>query len=392
MRYLDLDANASHSPTQELLSRLFNCSQNLANPSSLHRPGQRARAALEEARESVRRLVNAAPRDKIVFTSGASEGNNTVILAVTGALSQSSNRGKKVFAGHIISSAIEHPCVLAPFKLLEGLGLDIDIVPPNSNGEVDCGAVARIVREDTKLVSLMAANNETGVVNNIAQLAKAVRERNRDTFIHTDAAQLVGKTPIDFSGLGVDFMTVSGHKFGALSGIGALVVREEVEFNPLILGGPQEGKFRGGTENLLGAISLNLAASDILSEGSKRFDSMRRVRDCFELEVVKAIPGCSVNGSSAARLPNTSSVYIPGVRADDLVVALDLLGVGISSGAACSSGKPEPSHVLLAMGQAEERVRSTVRVSFRADSKEDDAVYAAGMFLRAVNRMRYVNY
>lgn len=384
MRYIDLDANASHSPKQDLLSRLFNYSQSLANPSSLHRPGQRARAALEEAREIVRRLVGAAPGDKIVFTSGASEGNNTVILGATGALSQ----GKRRATGHLITSAIEHPCVLAPIKLLAGLGFDIDIVPPNSNGEVDCAAIAELVREDTKLVSIMAANNETGVINNIAQLAKAVRERNRDAVIHTDAAQMVGKSPIDFNGLGVDFMTVSGHKFGALSGVGALVVKGDVEINPLILGGPQEAKLRGGTENLLGVISLNLAASDILGNGSKRFDSMRRVRDRFELEIIRAISGCSVNGSSVARLPNTSSVYIPGVRADDLVVALDLLGVGISSGAACSSGKPEASHVLLAMGQAEERVRSTVRVSFRADSEEDDAVYAAEVFIRAVNKMR----
>jgi cysteine desulfurase len=277
---------------------------------------------------------------------------------------------------------------LAPVKLLADLGIDVDIVPPNPNGDVDCGSIAALIREDTKLVSIMAANNETGVINNIAQLTRAVRERNLDTIIHTDAAQIVGKRPVDFKGLGVDFMTISGHKLGALTGIGALVVRDDVEFNPLIVGGGQESKLRGGTENVLGIISLNLAASDILGDGPLRFNSMQRVRDRFELEIIKAIPECSVNGSSVDRLPNTTSVYIPGVRADDLVVALDLLGVGVSSGAACSSGKPEPSHVLLAMGQEEERVRSTVRVSFRADCKEDDAVYAAMTFLSAVNKMR----
>jgi cysteine desulfurase len=206
--------------------------------------------------------------------------------------------------------------------------------------------------------------------------------------VHTDAAQLVGKVGASFVDLGVDALTISGHKIGALSGIGALIVKEGISISPYILGGPQEGKLRGGTENLLGVISLGLAASDILSQGEERVRAMQLVRDAFEAQLLAELPDCQINGQTAIRLPNTTNVWVPRVRSDDLLVALDLDGIYVSSGAACSSGKPEPSHVLLAMGQKEERVRSTVRISFRADQGVALGAEAARRIAKVIKRMR----
>jgi cysteine desulfurase len=268
------------------------------------------------------------------------------------------------------------------------MGVAVALTPPDKTGEVHAESVRILLREDTTLVSVMAANNETGVLNNISEIASCVRQVAPKARLHSDAAQMVGKLPLQFAELPLDYLTVSGHKLGALTGVGALVIKQEAEISPLILGGPQENKLRGGTENVLGVISLGIVASDILAEGITRGQSMRLVRDVFERELLTALPDCGVNGQLAERLPNTTSVYIPRIRAEDLLVALDLEGIYISSGAACSSGKPEPSHVLSAMGQPEERVKSTVRVSFRADHDPHVGTMAAQKFAQIVTRMR----
>jgi len=372
---IDLDANATYVPSKSL-QELVAAWQQLGNPSSIHRGGQRAKAAVEQARELVRKLVGAGPKDSIVFTSGASEANNTVVCSAV-------RRG-----GHLVSSNIEHPCVLAPLTTAVKSGSDLSFVNANPSGEVLPAAVIDSVRADTTFVSIMTANNETGVVNDLESITRQVRSVAPRAFVHTDAAQVVGKLPFSFNQLGVDCMTLSGHKFGALSGTGAMIIRDGATVEPLILGGPQEGKMRGGTENVLGIISLGLAASDILSEGVKRESAMRAARDTFEQALLARLANCEVNGTAVRRLPNTSSVFIEGVRADDLVVALDLEGIYVSSGAACSSGKPEPSHVLTAMGQTEQRVRSTIRVSFRADQHPEMGLRVAGRIAEVVTRMR----
>jgi len=372
---IDLDANATYVPSKSL-QELVAAWQQLGNPSSIHRGGQRAKAAVEQARELVRKLVGAGPKDSIVFTSGASEANNTVVCSAV-------RRG-----GHLVSSNIEHPCVLAPLTTAVKSGSDLSFVNANPSGEVLPAAVIDSVRADTTFVSIMTANNETGVVNDLESITRQVRSVAPRAFVHTDAAQVVGKLPFSFNQLGVDCMTLSGHKFGALSGTGAMIIRDGATVEPLILGGPQEGKMRGGTENVLGIISLGLAASDILSEGVKRESAMRAARDTFEQALLARLANCEVNGTAVRRLPNTSSVFIEGVRADDLVVALDLEGIYVSSGAACSSGKPEPSHVLTAMGQTEQRVRSTIRVSFRADQQPEMGLRVAGRIAEVVTRMR----
>jgi cysteine desulfurase len=373
---IDLDANSTYAPSVEIQGVICRAWHRLGNPSSLHRGGQRARAEVEKAREAVRRLVGATKDDLVVFTSGATEANNTVVGV-----------GWRTVA----ISAVEHPCVLGPAKRLQKLGGDVRIIPVNSNGEIGSRALLQTLLPETELVSVMIANNETGVRNDIESLIAIAREVNPRVVFHTDAAQALGKQPISFTTIGADLLTVSGHKIGALSGVGALIIKHGVSMSPLLLGGSQEHKLRGGTENVLGIVSFGEAAQLVYETLSARIDTMRTLRDGFEEAISRALPECEFNGQATGRLPNTSSMYIPGVVGDDLVVALDLEGILVSSGAACSSGKPEPSHVLLAMGQDERRVRSTVRISFRADQSLEIVPPVVDAIARIVSRMRSEN-
>jgi cysteine desulfurase len=276
-----------------------------------------------------------------------------------------------------------------PLERAAADGCDVQLAEVTPQGIVTADTVLSLVNEDTSLVSLMSANNETGVVNEVGAVGSALRARAGERVIlHSDVAQVLGKGPFSMVDLGVDAVTISGHKFGSVSGVGALIVHESVSLKPIILGGPQEEKLRGGTENVLGIVHMGLVAKEIASEVAVRAQAMQRVRDAFEKTVQAKLPGCECNGANLQRLPNTSSVFIPGVRADDLVVALDLKGILVSAGAACSSGKPQPSHVLTAMGQDEERVRQTVRFSFRADQSEELGKQVAEAVIQAVSRMR----
>lgn len=374
---IDCDANATYAPDERIRGVIASCLLDLGNPSSLHRGGQRAKAVIEESRASVRELVGAHATDTVIFTSGATEANNT-ILAAFGKL------------GTTISTRIEHPCVLGPLKRLEAAGRKVVFVAPDQHGVITPEAIGAVVTPDTRLVSVMAANNEVGVVNNLRKIARAVKAVAPQAIIHSDAAQLLGKGSVDMYDMSVDILTLSAHKIGALSGTGAIVARHGLEIEPLIVGGPQEGKLRGGTENVLGIAVFGAVARMIVEDLPHRVDAMVRVRNAFEGLIQSEISDAQINGVAAERLPNTSSVYIPGVRADDLIVAMDLERILISSGAACSSGKPEPSHVLLAMGQDEERVRSTIRVSFRADMQEAEVPRIVRALSAAVDRMRKV--
>lgn len=374
---IDCDANATYAPDERIRGVIASCLLDLGNPSSLHRGGQRAKALVEESRASVRELVGAHATDTVIFTSGATEANNT-ILATFGKL------------GTTISTRIEHPCVLGPVKHLEAAGHKVILVAPNEHGVITPEAVAAVVTPETKLVSVMAANNEVGVINNLHEIARAVRALAPEAIIHSDVAQLLGKGVVNIYDMDVDVLTLSAHKIGALSGTGAIVARHGIDIEPLIVGGPQEGKLRGGTENVLGIAVFGAVAHMIIDELPHRVEAMSRTRDAFEALIKSEISGVEINGASSERIPNTSSVYIPGVRADDLIVAMDLERILISSGAACSSGKPEPSHVLSAMGQDEERVRSTIRVSFRADMPEAEVSRIVRALSSAVERMRKV--
>lgn len=375
---IDCDANATYAPDERIRGVISSCLESLGNPSSLHRGGQRARAAIEEARASVKRLIGAGAQDTLVFTSGATEANNTVIAAV-------SHQN-----GPIVSASTEHPCILQPLRRLASRGRAVTFVSPNTEGVITADVVASAVTPDTALVSIMAANNETGVINPIAEIADRVRTIAPRALIHTDAAQLLGKVGVSMKELGVDLITISAHKIGALSGTGALCIRDGIQIEPLLLGGSQESKLRGGTENVLGIAVFGAVCDMVAADLPARYEVMKEVRDTFESLIARELPDVVINGARVPRLPNTSSLYIPGIRADDLIVAMDLERILISSGAACTSGKPEPSHVLMAMGQDEERTRSTVRVSFRADLSLDMVPRVVSALTNAVTRMRTV--
>jgi cysteine desulfurase len=374
---IDCDANATYSPDSVGKELIRQALEVLGNPSSLHRGGQRAKVALEEARDSIRALVGLptnSSRFKVIFTSGASEANNLVVASFA--------RGD----AHVVSSKVEHACVLMPLERASAHGAHVALVDPSRDGVVGVDQVLGAAQPHTALVSVMAANNEIGAINPIAEVAKAVRVKSPRAVIHTDAAQVLGKISWSMEESGVDCATLSGHKFGSLPGVGALIAREGVALSPIILGGSQEEKLRGGTENVLGIVHMGLVARRVLSELQGRTQRMAAVRDAFEARLREKVPQCSINALNSARLPNTSSVSLPGMVGDDLVVALDLLGILVSSGAACSSGKPEPSHVLLAMGQERQQVKATVRVSFRADQEPELGVQVADALAEVVAR------
>jgi len=375
---IDCDANATYAPDERIRGVIASCLESMGNPSSLHRGGQRARAVLEESRASLRRLVGAGEKDTIVFTSGATEANATVINAAA------------KLTGSIVSASTEHPCILQPLRRLAVEGRIVHLITPDSDGRISADHVSSVVTADTALVSVMAANNETGVINPIPAIVKAVRQIAPKALIHTDAAQLLGKGVVSMRALGVDLLTISAHKIGALSGTGALVIRDGVTIQPLILGGSQESKVRGGTENVLGIGVFGAVADIVVAELPDRIEAMTAVRDAFEDMLMRELPDVQINGRGQPRLPNTSSIFIPGVRADDLIVAMDLERILISSGAACTSGKPEPSHVLLAMGQDEARSRATIRVSFRADLQREMVPRMVNALASSVTRMRSV--
>ncbi len=377
---LDLDANATYAPSPRLQESIASLLTKLGNPSALHRAGQRAKAAVEDSRNALRLLVGARQNDHVIFTSGATEANNLIVHHAA--------RHSRA----IVSSTIEHPCILQPLQAYLEAGGDVRLVSPTEHGCISAAELSRALSNTTALVSIMGANNETGVVNDLAEIVAVVRSQAPGALIHSDVAQVIGKARSSFKDSGLDAITISGHKFGALPGVGALIVRHGVEITPLIRGGAQEGKLRGGTENVLGIISLGEACREVLDTLQPRIDAMRSIRDTFESLLLSTVQQVTIQGATAPRLPNTSSVTIAGVRSDDLVVALDQEGILASSGAACSSGKPEPSHVLLAMGLPEPQARATIRISFRADQPPEIATRVVTTLARIVDRIRKISY
>ncbi len=374
---IDLDANATLTPSSALKRRLFLDEGIAGNPSAVHQLGQRTRALVERTRRSIRDFMRLSSEYQIIFTSGATEANN---LAV---------HNGKAQGGTLLASSIEHPCILEPMLKIKRLGeREVVFIHPEASGAISTGSVLAALDADCSFVSIMLANNETGVVNDVAEISRAIRARYPGVIIHTDASQVLGRLEVDFPNLAVDMITISGHKFGAFTGIGALIARPGFSVSPLIVGGSQESKLRGGTENVTGILSMGLAVEELQDSGNERIRRSEELRDRFETEILPLLGGISIQGKNSVRLANTSNVSIHGVRADDLVVALDLEGILISTGAACSSGKIDPSHVLLAMGLSEEQARSTIRVSFRGDESPEVLCKLAETMPRLVKTMR----
>jgi cysteine desulfurase len=362
-----LDNNATTAIDPAVLDALRGSLRDVyGNASSIHKEGQTARRRLEEARESVAALIGATARE-VVFTSGGTESNNAAIFGVASA------RGFH----HIVTTAIEHPSVLEPMQELERRGHPLTVVSPSSDGSVDAGAVLSAFREDTVMVSMMLVNNETGAIQPVAEVARVCRERG--IHLHCDAVQAAGRIDIDVQALGADTLALSAHKIHAPKGAGALFVRKGLALERLMFGGAQERRRRAGTENVPLATAFGVAAE--LARDTTTRSAIRTLRDRLESEL--ANEQITVNGAGAERVANTASVTFRGADGEGLVIALDLEGVAVSTGAACSSGRVEPSHVLLAMGLTPDQARSTVRFSLSRMTTEEE-ISAAIEVLRAV--------
>jgi cysteine desulfurase len=378
MRRVYLDNNA----TTPVLPEVFEAMkpfylEEFGNASSIHHYGQRARSAVEKARASVAALLNARPAE-IVFTSGGTEGDNAAIF------------GLATKGDHIITSTIEHSAVMNTCKRLEQMGCEVTFVPVNGRGEVDPEDIRKALRPNTRLISIMMANNETGVVQPVEEISRIGREA--DVFFHTDAVQAAGKIPIDVQQIGCDVLTISGHKIHAPQGTGAVYIKRGTLIQPLIYGGSHERQRRAGTENLPGIVGLGKAAELAKKwlEGNGPAE-MAAMRDHLQNAVLKAIGEAGINGDGARRVPNTTNLWFDYIEGEALVIALDLKGLAASSGAACSSGAIEPSHVLLAMGLKHERARSSVRISLGKQTTNEDIEFAIKVLPETVTRLREIS-
>ncbi|TME31985.1 MAG: cysteine desulfurase [Chloroflexi bacterium] len=375
--YLD---HASTTPLRReaLEAMLPYLSEHWGNPSSIHHSGRRARQGLDEARESVAMLLGAKPRE-IVFTSGGTESDN---LAISGVAWAASARGR-----HIVTTAIEHKAVLQECALLGRHGFDVTYVGVDGDGLVDPEAVAAAINERTVLVSVMAANNEVGTVQPVAEIGSICRARR--VAFHVDAVQAAPFLPIDVNAWQADVVSISGHKLYGPKGIGALFVRQGTAMVPLLQGGAQERQRRAGTENVAAAVGLATAFALAADEAMLTAESSRLsgLRDAL-LAGLTVIPGVHRTGHATQRLPNSASVVIDGIEGGDLVAALDLEGIEASTGSACTTGSVEPSHVLLAMGIDAERARGSLRLTLGRENTEADVVATIDAVERGVARLR----
>ncbi len=376
MIYLDHNASTPLAPAAAAAMRPW-LGGGQANPSSAHSAGQAARAAVEEARRRVAALVGARP-GAVVFTASGTEAD---ALALVGAA-----RARRHAGSRVVVSAIEHEAVLAASDLLGELGFTVVSVPPSANGQVDAGSFVEAVagRGGTAVASLILASNETGVLQPVAEVGRALRRLGVP--LHTDAIQAVGRVPIDLETLGADLISLSAHKFGGPQGAGALVVRRGVRLEPLI-GGSQEGGRRGGTEAVAAIAGMGGAAAHVTA----RLEAMPGVgarRDRLEAGLRHAIGDAVVHGAGVPRVPNTLSIAFPGADAAALVVALDLAGVAASRGSACASGAEEPSHVLRAMGMSEEWARGTIRLSLGVETTDEEIERAIPIIAGVVEQAR----
>lgn len=347
------DNNATTQPDPRVVEAMLPWLTDLyGNPSSTCRFGKQAASAVEKAREQVAALLGCEPRE-IVFTSGGTESNNA---AIASALRLNSSRR------HLVTTAVEHSAILKPCETLKDEGYEVTRLQVDSDGQLIMTDLDHIIRPDTVLVSVMFANNETGVLFPISEIAKIAQSKG--VFFHTDAVQAAGKVPINVSELGISYMSVSAHKIHGPKGIGALYVNRRSGFHPLFLGGGQESGRRSGTENVAGIVGFGCAAEIAMQNLARQATEVKKLRDTFEKGILERISGVKINGAGAKRLPNTSNLSFDGIEAEAALIMLDRAGICASAGSACMSGSHAPSHVLKAMGFSDKRARSSLRFSF----------------------------
>jgi len=367
MRRVYLDYNATTPVAPEVLAAMLPYfSEEYGNASSIHTFGQRARGAVEEARESVAALLGARPAE-IMFSSGGTESNNHAIFGVVGAAEGAHK--------HVITSAVEHSAVLDPCKSLEERGVAVTVLPVDRDGIVNPEDVRRAIRPETVLITIMLANNELGTIEPIEEIARIAS--NHGVTLHTDAVQAAGKIPIDVAKLGAH--------------LGALYVRKGTRLEPLLYGGHSERDRRPGTEDVTSIAGLGKAAELALTRMREEGRRIAELRDRLENGLLERIPHASVNGSRAHRTPNTTNLTFPFIEGEAMVIALDLKGIACSTGAACSSGAVEPSHVLTAIGLAPEDARATLRLSLGHQTTDEEIDFALDTIPPVIDRLRQIS-
>lgn len=385
-RFINWDANATYGPlgvsgVDSFTSSSSSCERyNWLNPSSLHSGGQRSRAMMENIRAKILARVQASLSGQLIFTSGATEANNLVLWSW--ALRHN-------FNCRIIIPASEHASILEPTRMLSSLGVEVQAVNPapggSLNAEIFLNAVSNSENSKPILLACMLANNETGQIYPVADIAYQVKQMSPNCWFHADAVQAFNKLELDFNQLGVNSLSFSGHKLGALPGVGGVIYRKGDEIMGINSGGAQEGRVRAGTENWWAIASLDAAVE------RKDWSVTASAKHMLKMLLTDAVPDIQFKferDNPEKILPNTLSATVPGVIADDLVVSADLHGLLISAGAACASGKPEPSHVLLAAGLSESEAMATVRISFRSDISAEEVERGAAILVNCIKRMR----
>ena len=378
MRRVYFDSNATTPMRPEVAAAMLPVfTEDYGNPSSIHWFGQQAKSLLDDARQQVARLIHAEPSE-IVFVGGGTEADN---LAIRGIAESQKARGR-----HIITSKIEHHAVLHTCKDLEKQGWDVTWLSVSRDGVVDPEEVRRAIRPDTVLITIMHANNEIGSIQPIEEIG-AIAEV-ADVYFHSDGVQSTGKIPVDVKKLKVDLYSISAHKIHGPKGVGALYVRKGTTLKPLMTGGGHERSRRSGTENVAGIVGFGLAAKMAREALEAESARMRELRDRLENGLVERIPFIHVNAKGAARLPNTSNIMVDFAEGEGLVISLDLKGVAVSTGSACSSGSLEPSHVLTAIGKTPDEAHGSLRFSLSAMNTMEDVDYVLEVLPRIVDRLR----
>jgi cysteine desulfurase len=377
--YFDYNATTPLAPeVVEAVGRAMR--ENFGNASSVHHFGQQAKAAMDDARSEVARLINAEPSE-VVFTSGGTESDNFAIRGAASALEVSGRR-------HLIASAIEHEAVLNTFKALGRNGFRTTLLAVDKSGVVSPDTLREAMTDDTALVSIMHANNEIGTVQPIGELAEVAHARG--ALMHTDAVQTVGKVPVDVRRLGVDLLSLSAHKFNGPKGTGALWIKRGTRMHSILTGGKHERSRRAGTENVPDIVGMGVAAR----LGGHKLDAetirLAALRDRLEEGILASVPGTAINGERGSRVPNTSNISFDRVEAESLLIALDLEGIAVSTGSACSSGTLEPSHVLRAMGFPAHRTQNSLRFSLGLFSTEEEVDLVIGILPRLVEKLRHL--
>lgn len=378
MKLVYLDNAATTKPRQEVVEALLPfLAERYGNPSSIYGIAREARAALDEARGKVAKAINAHP-EEIIFTGSGTEADN---MAIKGVAYAHSKRGN-----HIITSQIEHHAVLDSVKRLKKRGFEVTFVPVDSYGMVDPADVEAAITSDTVLISIMHANNEVGTVQPIEDIAEIAKSHG--VLFHTDAVQTTGHIPVDVKKLGVDLLSLSGHKFKGPKGIGALWVRKGVKMEKFIDGGGQERNRRGGTENVAGAVGLAVALELAEKEMESEMTRLTGFRDCLIKGIMESIPNVRLNGHPTRRLPGNASFCFEFIEGESVLLSLDKVGICGSSGSACTSGSLEPSHVLLAMGLPSEIAHGSLRLSLGHETTAEDIDYVLEMLPGIVSKLR----